>query len=207
MKTKKAIPAALLVGLLAAFAQQAPRPSLAQPQSPQQQANAPLQKTVTNFEVTTTLVIVNVSVKDKNGKPVEGLKATDFTVSEDGKPAAGQGVRIRAPGGRGSAARGDARGSTLTPRPAPTAADTAALLAVAAPNAATPLAPPPVAPVVQTDIASSKPGEIKYRDRRLMVMYFDFQGMPVDDQIRAQTGALKFLKTNMTTSDLMAIMV
>ena len=207
MKTKKAIPAALLVGLLAAFAQQAPRPSLAQPQSPQQQANAPLQKTVTNFEVTTTLVIVNVSVKDKNGKPVEGLKATDFTVSEDGKP---QQVKVFEYERLADEVLPPAEMPavpTLTPRPAPTAADTAALLAVAAPNAATPLAPPPVAPVVQTDIASSKPGEIKYRDRRLMVMYFDFQGMPVDDQIRAQTGALKFLKTNMTTSDLMAIMV
>ena len=51
-----------------------------------QQPNAPLQKQIYKFESTTQLVIVNVSVKDKDGKPIEGLKATDFTVAEDGKP-------------------------------------------------------------------------------------------------------------------------
>jgi VWFA-related protein len=38
------------------------------------------------------------------------------------------------------------------------------------------------------------------------VLYFDFQGMPVEDQIRAQEGAIKFLTTQMTAADRVAIM-
>src|SRR5437016_12052792 len=38
------------------------------------------------FKSTSNLVIVNVEVKDKSGKPMEGLKKTDFVVTEDGKP-------------------------------------------------------------------------------------------------------------------------
>src|ERR1019366_947597 len=38
------------------------------------------------FEATTQLVVVNLSAKDKDGNPIKGLKPTDFTVTEDGKP-------------------------------------------------------------------------------------------------------------------------
>src|ERR1043165_3946790 len=36
--------------------------------------------------VTTDLVVLNVTVSDKNGKFVSGLKAADFQIFEDGKP-------------------------------------------------------------------------------------------------------------------------
>ena len=62
------------------------------------------------------------------------------------------------------------------------------------------------APAVQPAITPAKPGEIRYKDSRLLVLYFDFQGMPADDQIRAQQGALKFLNTQMTPADTVAIM-
>src|SRR6185437_9744157 len=39
-----------------------------------------------------------------------------------------------------------------------------------------------------------------------LVMFFDMTSMPIQDQFRAQTAAVKFLKTQMTPSDLMAIM-
>ena len=39
---------------------------------------------VVKFQASTQLVIETVTVKDKNGKPVEGLTAKDFTITEDG---------------------------------------------------------------------------------------------------------------------------
>src|ERR1700691_4821380 len=38
------------------------------------------------FRSTTRLIVETVSVKDKNGTPVEGLTAKDFTITEDGQP-------------------------------------------------------------------------------------------------------------------------
>ena len=45
------------------------------------------------------------------------------------------------------------------------------------------------------------------KDRRLMAMFFDMTTMPQFDQIRAQENAIKFIKEQMTSSDLVQIMV
>src|ERR1700733_2827279 len=44
------------------------------------------QQTDYTFHATSDLVLVNITVKDKNGKFVEGLKPEDFTILEDNKP-------------------------------------------------------------------------------------------------------------------------
>jgi len=36
---------------------------------------------------------------------------------------------------------------------------------------------------------------IRFQDRRLMTLFFDFSSMQPDDQIRAQDAAVKFLQT------------
>ena len=55
-------------------------------------------------------------------------------------------------------------------------------------------------------ITPERPGDIRYRDRRLMAMYFDMSAMPVPDQIRARNGGDEFIKTQMMPADLMALM-
>jgi len=183
MRTKRIVAATFLIWLLAAYAQQPPVPRTPIVQTP----NAPLQKAAYKFEAEAQLVVLNVSAKDKSGKPIENLKASDFTVTEDGKP---QQVKIF----EYQRLEEDA----LPPEPEPPKP---------AKGAPPPPPPPPtVAPAVQTTITPARPGEIKYKDKRLLVLYFDFQGMPPDDQVRVQKNALKFLNTNMTPSDLVALM-
>src|SRR5204863_5989665 len=47
---------------------------------------------------------------------------------------------------------------------------------------------------------------IRYRDRRLLAVYFDMTAMPPQDQLRALTYARKFIRTQMAPADLLAIM-
>jgi VWFA-related protein len=183
MRTRRIVAATFLIWLLAAYAQQQPVPRTPIVQTP----NAPLQKPAYKFEAEAQLVVLNVSAKDKSGKPIENLKASDFTVTEDGKP---QQVKIF----EYQRLEEDA----LPPEPEPPKPAKGA--------APAPPPPPTVAPAVQTTITPARPGEIKYKDKRLLVLYFDFQGMPPDDQVRVQKNALKFLNTNMTPSDLVALM-
>jgi VWFA-related protein len=134
-------------------------------------------KSTVKFEATSQLVVINVSAKTKSGEPMEGLKASDFTVTEDGKS---QQIKVFEFQRLEETAL---PAPQLTPRTTPT------------PKAAAPVT-----------IAPAKPGEIKYKDRRLLVLFFDQAGMPVADQLRTQKAALKFLTTSATQSDLVAVM-
>ena len=57
-----------------------------------------------------------------------------------------------------------------------------------------------------TVIAAGRPGEIKYKDRRLLVLHFDMTAMPLPDQMRAQDSALRFVSAEMTAADTVAVM-
>jgi len=164
----------------------------------QQQQNRPLIPTTGEVRISTSvqLVVVDVTVKDKSGKPIEGLTEKDFTIAEDGKPQAIKFFKFQRLEEDMIAA------PSISPRPPAAPASTAEDKPVgpAAPAA------PPVQSLTANQIAPSKPGEVKYQDRRLLVMFFDMTSMPIQDQIRAQDAANKFLKTQITKSDLMAIM-
>ena len=51
-------------------------------QQPQPQTQTPQ----ATFRTTTRLIVQSVFVKDKDGKPIEGLTAKDFVITEDGQP-------------------------------------------------------------------------------------------------------------------------
>ena len=197
----RSITSTFLIWVLVVAAQQAPRSQT--PQQPQTQTAAP--KGAFKFEANATLVVETVSLKDKSGNPVEGLKAGDFIVMEDGKPQTvkfceyqkleNEVVPVAEPSK--SAVVADAAKDKDAPKQPPAPAP-----------AATPKAAdkPEVKAITANQIAPEKPGDIKYKDRRLMVLFFDMTSMAIDDQARAQTAAQKFLKTQMTASDLVAIM-
>jgi VWFA-related protein len=132
------------------------------------------------FQSTTQLVVVNVAAKSKSGEPIENLKASDFTVSEDGKP---QQIRVF-----------EYQRLESEALPAPSLGTRDAKSAAASTAAAA------------AHIAPASPGQVRYKDRRLMVFFFDLAGMSVSEQLRAQQAALKFLNSGITKSDLVAIM-
>src|SRR5262249_39010184 len=71
-------------------------------------------------------------------------------------------------------------------------------------------APPPrrstVAPTVQPQISSSPAGDIRYQNRRLLVLYFHLSAMPPADQARAYGAARKFVAEQIRPQDLVAVM-
>ena len=142
------------------------------------------------FRATTRLIVQTVTVKDKDGKVIEGLTAQDFSVTEDGQPQDIAFVEFQRMQGTAPAAPAPAANANLqTPPPAPPPADNNQ-----------------VERATVTQISAPPSGDIRYQDRRLLVFYFDGAGMSPPDQIRAYTNALKYIETQMTPADLIAIM-
>ncbi len=129
------------------------------------------------MSVSSKLVIEAVNVKDKQGKSINGLTAKDFTVTEDGMA---QKITFC-----------EYQELPVAPpaplaKPAPENIKVYNRLAV-------------------TQIAAEKPGDVKYKDKRLIAMYFDLTAMPPEDKLRALEAAQKFIRTQMTSADLVSI--
>jgi len=139
------------------------------------------------FKANTNLVIINVTVRDKSGKAIEDLKKDQFTLLEDGKPQTISVFELE-----------HLNGETLPALDAPIAASKVAkpIEVKAAPEAKAP--PSPAAPTAATSE--------QLRDRRLIAMFFDFSSMQPAEQVRARDAAIKFIDTQMTASDAVAIM-
>lgn len=131
------------------------------------------------FSATSSLVVVDVTVKDKSGSAIDNLQAKDFTVLEDGKPQKISVFEFQ-----------KLSEEPAPPAPPPSIQDKDAL---------------PEDPV--TTISVEEPGKVQYHDKRLLVFFFDFTSMEMPEQLRAQESALKFLDTQITPSDLVAVML
>ena len=134
---------------------------------------------VPTIHVSSNLVIETVSVKDKQGKSIPGLGIKDFAITEDGVPQ------------KISFCEYQELPDTMTPLP-PAAKGTEDIKIYNR--------------LSRTQISAEKPGEVKYKDKRLLALYFDMTAMPPTDQMRAEIAAEKFIRQNMTEADLVSIM-
>jgi len=170
----------LLANALPARPQSAPQ-SQAQPpqhQSPQSQPAAPPeapQRPQYRMRITSELVLVNVVARDKKGNLIRGLKKEDFTVTEDGKR---QQISTFDFENVDELATAGAAQATITG-----AAGSANLLH-SAPVGANPF---------------------DARDRRLMLLFFDFSGMDPEQIDRGVDSAKKFVKDKMLPADMIAL--
>jgi VWFA-related protein len=139
------------------------------------------------FKSETRLVIVDLTVKDKSGRPMTNLTKEDFQVFEDG---AKQDVSIFEP-------------QTLSSEPlTPVSFEDNSPKTLETRGAPAPVAPAKPKPVVAAPAA----GVIKFQDKRLLCLFFDMTTMQPPEQLRAQEAAIKFLDSQMTASDLVEIM-
>ncbi|MDR3744941.1 MAG: VWA domain-containing protein [Acidobacteriaceae bacterium] len=128
--------------------------------------------------VSSKLVIEAVNVKDKQGKAITGLTKNDFSVTEDGV--------------KQTVSFCEYQELPMAP-------------------AVAPAKPEPEKIKVYnrlgvTDISPETPGDNRYKDRRLIAMYFDLTAMPDDDKLRALLAAQKFIRTQMTSADMVSLM-
>jgi len=131
------------------------------------------------LSVRSQLVIETVVAKDKQGKPIQGLTAKDFTLTEDGVE---QKIRF-------------CEHQTL-------------------PETAVPLPRTPsdkediklYKRLTRTQLAPEDPEKLRYKDHRLLALYFDMTAMRPDDQLRALNAAESFIRTQMTAADYVSIL-
>src|SRR5579863_8417019 len=136
---------------------------------------APVQPAPQAIHATTELVLVNVVARDKKGNLIRDLKREDFTVYEDGQKQQVSSFDFE---------NIDELALAAQNMPTATGAETAM---------------PSGAPVVKPQAT------LDARDRRLILLFFDFSAMEVDQIDRAVDAAKKYVNTRMQGADLIAI--
>ena len=156
--------------LLALAAMLSPNTALLAQAPPNGQANP--QGTFT-MKVDTDIVLVSVTVRDRQGNLVRGLKQSDFTLLEDGKA---QHLRSF-----------DVEDAQSYAKNGPEQAE----------------AQGPAAPTAVMAAKTVAPEAL--RDRRLIVLFFDLSSMEPEELERAAASAQKYVDTQMSSADLVAV--
>src|SRR5271156_2701609 len=128
------------------------------------------------LHVESDLVLVNVTVRDKNGKFVQGLKPENFTILEDNKPQKVISFDVEN-------------------------VDAAPALDV---TEVKPL--PEQAPAQTIPAPSPADAALQFKDRRLIVLFFDLSAMEPDEIDHAVTSAEHYVDTQMAPADLVSIL-
>ena len=131
------------------------------------------------MSVKVQLVIEAVVVKDKQGNPIRGLTAKDFTVTEDNVP---QTIKFC-----------EHQDLAETAKPLPPSKRSEENLKV-------------YKRLAREKIAPETTDNERYKNRRLLALYFDMSAMRPADQLRALQAAQQFIRTQMTSVDLVSIM-
>ncbi len=129
------------------------------------------------FRTKTELVLVNVTVRDKNGNPVRDLKREDFTVLEDNKAQQVVSFDLE---------------------------NTDAVLSTAATEAPLLGKTPSKTPAKSADVSqaiATRP----LKDRRLIILFFDLSAMQPDEIDHATTAAQNYVEKQMVPADLVSI--
>lgn len=130
------------------------------------------------FKVTSDLVLVNVVARDKKGALITDLKREDFTLTEDSKPQ--------------KIASFDVENTEMASMPEMVTA--------------TPAEAGPAQGAVEGAKAKAPSGaKIDLKNRRLIVLFFDFSGMEEEEIARAVESAQKYLDKQMTLADTVGI--
>jgi VWFA-related protein len=141
--------------------------------------NAPSEQNgTTTIQVTSQLVVEAVVVRDKKGNPVGGLTAKDFAVTENGVPQTM---------------------SFCEHQELPEAVAASA-------EASEPNNVKIYDRLARTRISPEVPGDIRYQNHRLLALYFDMTAMPPADQLRSLAAAQRFVRTQMSAADVVAIL-
>jgi VWFA-related protein len=128
------------------------------------------------FHSETEIVLVNVTARDRAGNLVRNLQARDFKLFEDGKPQAVVSFDIEN-------------------------TDAIPALDVAQVKPLANLPPAGAAPAENAKAAAST----QYKDRRLIVLFFDLSAMEPDEIDRAATAAENYVDKQMAPADLVSV--
>jgi VWFA-related protein len=129
------------------------------------------------FRVQSELVLVNVTVKDKNGNLVLGLKPQDFTILEDNKPQRIVSFDLE-------------NVDAVATQEVAQAKPISGLASQASPASAP---------------ASAGESSNQFKDRRLIILFFDLSAMEPDEIDHAVTSAEHYVDTQMAPADMVAI--
>ncbi len=141
--------------------------------------NASDQPQTFKLTLNSQLVVEQVVVKDKQGNFINGLTARNFTVTEDGVP---QTIKF---------CEHQKFSEAVEPLPPASRDDENITI---------------YKKLTRTQFAPEASDASKYKDHRLLALYFDMSAMPPQDQMRALAAAEHFVRTQMTTADLISIL-
>lgn len=162
----------------ASLAMRGQQPAATAPGSAQSEtAGQPLHLSSSVLRAQSQIVRIDVEVTDAKGRPIRGLRADQFTVTDDGK-----------------AEKISAFSYADIEQMETAGPEQGAPIVVPVDNSG-----PNVRPAEQEAISN------EIHDRRLIVLFFDMSTMATDDILRAHDAAEKFLQKQMSPADLVAI--